>query len=152
MAVPLMYFDEMEGFDCFLIQNHRSEHSFDRFWSRNTDLNTALIVVWSKNTDMNTILEILCVFWCILMKSIDFDQKSKGVPFVLWSRVPLKSILSRYFTKFSDFHKTSDMNTILEILCFLMYFDEMEAFDYFLIRNDHFLIRNRRSEHDAQAG
>ena len=44
------------------------------------------------------------------MKSIDFDQKSKGVPFVLWSRVPLKHTLPQYFDHLDDFHKMSDLN------------------------------------------
>ena len=87
------------------------------------------------------------------MKFIDFDQNSKGTPFVLWSRVPLKFTLSRYFVKLSGFHKTSDMNTVLAIVYFFMYFDEMEGLDRFSIQNrrleqsfEHCLIQNRRCE------
>ena len=77
------------------------------------------------------------------MKFNDFEQKSKGVPFVLWSRVPLKSTLSRYFVKLSGFQRTSDMNIIIEIVCFLMYFDEMEGLD-------RVLIQNRRLDHSFE--
>ena len=91
-----------------LIQKRRLEHGFDCFF----------------------VFKIY-VFKCILMKFIDFDQKSKGIPFVLWSRVPLKSTLSRYFVKLSGFHKTSDMYTVLAIiyyLCILMKWKDLIVF------------------------